>query len=210
MPHVSSPRAQQHATRAAFFMPGFAMAAWAPIVPFAKQRAGLDEAALGLVLLCLGAGSLLAMPLTGMLATRMGYRRVMLIALALICMALPLLQNSWVFPLLFTVPLLGVLLLWLRPDWRQRVLDRLPAFREARLAQTANAAELLLHGGLPLPEALALLADFQPANRLRDELLAWRNNIAAGVKRFSAVAAGSRYVPPLFIWLVWKERKQWI
>ncbi|HEU5068923.1 MAG TPA: type II secretion system F family protein [Verrucomicrobiae bacterium] len=117
-------------------------------------------------------------------------------------MALPLLQNSWVFPLLFTVPLLGVLLLWLRPDWRQRLLDRLPAFREARLAQTANAAELLLHGGLPLPEALALLADFQPANRLRDELLAWRNNIAAGVKRFSAVAAGSRYVPPLFIWLV--------
>jgi len=88
---LSSPRAQQHATRAAFFMPGFAMATWAPIVPFAKQRAGLDEATLGLVLLCLGTGSLLAMPLTGLLATRLGYRRVMLIALALILLALPLL-----------------------------------------------------------------------------------------------------------------------
>src|SRR5690606_28750378 len=53
-------RAQQHATRAAFFIPGFVIATWAPLVPFAKLRAGLDEAGLGLVLLCLGMGSLLA------------------------------------------------------------------------------------------------------------------------------------------------------
>src|SRR5690606_38999810 len=55
-------RAQQHATRAAFFIPGFTLATWAPLVPYATRRAGLDEAGLGLVLLCLGMGSLLAMP----------------------------------------------------------------------------------------------------------------------------------------------------
>ncbi|KLJ00345.1 MFS transporter [Luteimonas sp. FCS-9] len=86
---ASSPRAQQHATRAAFFIPGFAIAAWAPIVPFAKTRTGLDEASLGLVLLCLGTGSLLAMPMAGALAARQGCRRVMVAALLLICAALP-------------------------------------------------------------------------------------------------------------------------
>ena len=35
-------RSQQMATRAAFFVPGFAIACWAPLVPFAKARAGLD------------------------------------------------------------------------------------------------------------------------------------------------------------------------
>jgi len=72
-------------------MPGFAMAAWAPIVPFAKARAGLDEASLGLVLLCLGLGSLLAMPLAGVLCARRGCRQVMLGASVLMCLSLPLL-----------------------------------------------------------------------------------------------------------------------
>ena len=89
MPHVLSRRAEQHATRAAFFLPGFAIAAWAPIVPFAKARAQLDEAGLGLVLLCLGAGSLLAMPLAGALTARFGCRRLLVAAVLLICATLP-------------------------------------------------------------------------------------------------------------------------
>jgi len=117
-------------------------------------------------------------------------------------MALPLLENSWVFPLMFTIPLVVVLVLWLRPQLRQRIFDLLPAFREARLAQTAGAAALLLKSGSTLPDTLGLLADFQPKGRLRDELATWQRNIAAGVTRFSAVASGSRFVPPLFIWLV--------
>jgi predicted MFS family arabinose efflux permease len=84
-------RAQQHATRAAFFIPGFTIATWAPLVPYAKLRAGLDEAGLGLVLLCLGMGSLLAMPLAGALAARQGCRRVMLASTALMVACLPLL-----------------------------------------------------------------------------------------------------------------------
>jgi len=82
---------QQHATRAAFFLPGFAIAAWAPLVPFAKARIGLDDASLGLALLCLGTGSLLAMPLAGALAARFGCRALMLATLLLACIALPLL-----------------------------------------------------------------------------------------------------------------------
>ncbi|WP_343651525.1 MFS transporter [Stenotrophomonas sp.] len=89
MTTVSSPRAQQHATRAAFFIPGFATAIWATLVPFAKARSGVDDATLGLILLGLGAGSLLAMPLAGVLAARLGCRTVMIATSALICLSLP-------------------------------------------------------------------------------------------------------------------------
>ena len=89
MTPVSSPRAQQHATRAAFFIPGFATAIWATLVPFAKARSGVDDATLGLILLGLGAGSLLAMPLAGVLAARLGCRTVMIATSALICLSLP-------------------------------------------------------------------------------------------------------------------------
>lgn len=84
-------RPQQFATRAAFFIPGFVIAAWAPLVPFAKIRAGLDDAALGVLLLCLGLGSLVAMPVAGALAARLGCRRVMLGSVVLMLATLPLL-----------------------------------------------------------------------------------------------------------------------
>ncbi len=90
----STARAQQHATRAAFFIPGFATAIWAVLVPFAKSRVGVDDGTLGLILLCLGAGSLLAMPLAGMLAARFGCRAVMVTTTALICASLPLLATG--------------------------------------------------------------------------------------------------------------------
>lgn len=61
------------------------------MVPFAKARAGLDDATLGLVLLCMGAGSLMAMPLAGALESRLGCQRIMLATTAVICATLPLL-----------------------------------------------------------------------------------------------------------------------
>ena len=80
---------QRRATRLVFLTAGLAMAAWAPLVPYAKERLGLSEGTLGLLLLCLGAGSLLAMPLTGALAARFGCRRVILASGTLLCLVLP-------------------------------------------------------------------------------------------------------------------------
>ncbi|MGH8080524.1 MAG: hypothetical protein ACREP7_08115, partial [Lysobacter sp.] len=71
-------------TRIAFFIAGLAMAAWAPLVPYAKARTGVDDGALGLLLLALGAGSLVTMPLTGAIAARYGCRRVIRLASAVI------------------------------------------------------------------------------------------------------------------------------
>ncbi|VVO39033.1 MFS transporter [Pseudomonas fluorescens] len=93
-------RLEQMSTRIAFFIAGFGIAAWAPLVPYAKARAGLDEGTLGLLLLCLGVGSMIAMPLAGVLASRFGCRRVMTAGTLLICLALPLLATVSSIPLL--------------------------------------------------------------------------------------------------------------
>jgi len=70
---------------------GFVAAAWACVVPFAKANTRLNEETLGLVLLCLGVGSLLAMPVAGALSTRFGCRAVLTAASLVACAALPLL-----------------------------------------------------------------------------------------------------------------------
>ncbi|UVL00339.1 MFS transporter [Pseudomonas sp. B21-048] len=93
-------RLEQMSTRIAFFIAGFGIAAWAPLVPYAKARAGLDEGTLGLLLLCLGVGSILAMPMAGMLAARFGCRRMLSGGTLLICAALPLLATVSSIPAL--------------------------------------------------------------------------------------------------------------
>jgi predicted MFS family arabinose efflux permease len=85
---------EQRSTRAAFFVAGFGMAAWAPLVPYAKDRLAVGEGTLGLLLLCLGAGSIMTMPLAGALAARFGCRRAIWAASLVICTALPLLAMA--------------------------------------------------------------------------------------------------------------------
>jgi len=84
-------RAQQHATRIIFLLCGFAMAAWAPLVPFVKLRLDISDGTLGLLLPCIGAGSTLSMPLTGILTGRLGCKAVILLASVILCFDLPLL-----------------------------------------------------------------------------------------------------------------------
>ena len=86
--------ARQWATRAAFLLAGTSISAWAPLVPYAKARLGLTDGRLGLLLLCLGAGSLVAMPMAGVWAGRFGCRRVIAGAAVVIAAALPVLATA--------------------------------------------------------------------------------------------------------------------
>ncbi|WP_426702669.1 MFS transporter [Rhodanobacter sp. Col0626] len=79
------------ATRLIFLISGIGMASWAPMVPYIKARLGLDDASLGLVLLAFGGGSMLSMPLVGLLTHRYGNRKVISVAGLLLCVAIPLL-----------------------------------------------------------------------------------------------------------------------
>lgn len=74
------------------------MSAWAPLVPFAKARIGADERTLGFVLLCLGLGSIAAMPFTAALAARFGCRAVVTVAVVILCAAIPMLAFAPGFP----------------------------------------------------------------------------------------------------------------
>jgi predicted MFS family arabinose efflux permease len=98
-------RLEQLSTRIVFFIAGFVMAAWAPLVPFAKARAAIDDGVLGLILLCLGVGSIVTMPLSGALAARFGCRLVIAASTVLLCLTLPLLATVATLPLLVAVVL---------------------------------------------------------------------------------------------------------
>ncbi len=98
-------RPEQVATQIVFFIAGFGMAAWAPLVPFAKARITISDGVLGLLLLCLGIGSIVAMPVAGALAPRVGCRRVIIVSTFLMCLTLPLLA------LVSSQPLLALALL---------------------------------------------------------------------------------------------------
>ena len=87
-------RAQQWATRAAFLLAGVGVSAWAPLVPFAKGRLGVDDGRLGLLLLCVGVGSVIGMPAAGGLAGRYGCRRVIAASALAMAAVLPVLATA--------------------------------------------------------------------------------------------------------------------
>lgn len=91
--HPAPGHAERVTTRAAFFIVGAGYSSWAALVPYAKIRLALDEAQLGLLLLCIGVGSLLSMPFTGPLTGRFGCRRVLLVSAPLYLLSLPLLAS---------------------------------------------------------------------------------------------------------------------
>jgi predicted MFS family arabinose efflux permease len=79
------------ATRLSFLVAGFGMASWAPLVPFAKERLAVDDAVLGLLLLSLGIGSVVAMLATGILSARYGTKPIIIAGGIGLALALPLL-----------------------------------------------------------------------------------------------------------------------
>ena len=81
----------RRATQGFFLLTGIAAGSWASMVPFAKGRLALDEAQLGIVLLCLGLGAAGAMPVAGHISHRLGNRSVLVAIGLVVCLVLPLL-----------------------------------------------------------------------------------------------------------------------
>ena len=65
-----------NSNRAAFWIPGFAMASWGPFIPYVKERFALTEDHLGLLLMCLAVGAALAMAGASYLINKFGCRAV--------------------------------------------------------------------------------------------------------------------------------------
>ncbi|MGO3742626.1 MFS transporter [Kerstersia sp.] len=84
-------RGPGRATRLAFFIAGFGISSWAPLVPYAQARMQADAALLGSILLCLGLGAVLGMPTAGVWSGRAGTKPVIAAGALGILLALPLL-----------------------------------------------------------------------------------------------------------------------
>jgi predicted MFS family arabinose efflux permease len=67
--------AAKRATFVAFIAAGFAFASWASRIPQVRDRLHVTPAALGLILLAIAVGSLVALPLTGSIIHRIGTAR---------------------------------------------------------------------------------------------------------------------------------------
>jgi type II secretory pathway component PulF len=79
---------------------------------------------------------------------------------------------------------------------------RLPAFREAELAQVASAMALMLKNGGNLNDALALVQQMERGTVASEELGTWQQRLADGRGKFADMAEAGRAFPPLFLWLV--------
>src|SRR5919198_1262350 len=75
-----APRRAQVGTALVFFVHGVVIATWVPRIPAIKERLGLTEGSLGVALLGLAVGALLAMQLVGPLLGRFGSRPVTRVA----------------------------------------------------------------------------------------------------------------------------------
>jgi len=88
------------------------------------------------------------------------------------------------------------------PGWRARLRWRLPAFREASLAQLASAIALMLKNGTTLAESLALAEALEGATPAAGALADWRRLVESGQGIPTQWPAASKPIPPLFLWLV--------
>jgi type II secretory pathway component PulF len=87
------------------------------------------------------------------------------------------------------------------PAWRGWLRWRLPAFREASLAQLASAMALMLKNGTTLADALWLAEQLEANTPAAAALAQWRAQTQAGAGKPSQWYP-LRPFPPLFLWFI--------
>ncbi len=88
----------RQAARLSFVFVGIGMAVWGALIPFIKANLQIDEAILGLLLLCVGLGGLVAMPFAGAMASRFGCKRTLQVVIPLEFVAMvgiTFVENIW-------------------------------------------------------------------------------------------------------------------
>jgi type II secretory pathway component PulF len=119
----------------------------------------------------------------------------------------PVAAAVWMTPVLIGVVLAAGLVAVIFSPAQRSLRWRLPAFREASLAQVASALGLMLKNGVPLDDALAFAEQLEKGTRAEPEITRWRERLASGHAKFSALASGpavgsDSVFPPLFVWTV--------
>lgn len=197
------------ATRLAFLVAGFGIACWAPLVPVTRHRLGVDDATLGLLLLCIGVGSVAAMLGAGTLAARHGSRPVIVGGATGLLAILPMLTVAG------TPAELGALLLLFGASFGSLgVAMNVHAVEVERAAGRplmsgfhalfsiggfagSTAMTVLLRAGVAVPAAALLCA----VAMLAATVAAWPRLIAARPERGGPLFAVPRGIVPLLAML---------
>ena len=111
-------------------------------------------------------------------------------------------SQLWAPPLLFAIALVLAFTIISSRRLRAKVCVRLPAFRDASVAQTSSALWIMLKSGVTLRDALALLEQLELGTPAGKDIAVWRQRLAAGNGKFSEIATETRAFPALFIWMV--------
>lgn len=110
----------------------------------------------------------------------------------------------WIPPILAGLLLVFALVIVTVPALRAKMRWRLPAFRDASLAQLASAMALMLKSGTPFPEALSFAATVESGSPAGPALARWRSLIESGQGKPAQWPQSLKPFPPMFLWLVRK------
>ena len=113
----------------------------------------------------------------------------------------------WMSPVCIGLALAAAIITISCSPMRRMLRWRLPAFREASLAQVGSVMWLMLKNGVSLNDALGLVEQLEKGTLAEKEIARWRQRLAAGHGKFTEIAAVSTtkpspVFPPLFIWTV--------
>jgi type II secretory pathway component PulF len=113
----------------------------------------------------------------------------------------------WAPPILFGLTLVVAIAGLIIAPTRRILRWRLPAFKEASMAQVASVIWLMLKSGVPLADALTLAEQLEKGTRAGNEIAQWRQRLSSGHGKFSEMAvsnmaASGMVFPPLFVWTV--------
>jgi len=114
----------------------------------------------------------------------------------------PVLVGIWIAPVLLGLAVVVLSVAVISSRLRRVLRWRLPAFKEASLAQVASALALMLRSGVPLDNALVLLERLEHGTPAATEFALWRQRLASGLGKFPELAAHGYLFPPLFVWTV--------
>ena len=114
----------------------------------------------------------------------------------------PVLFGIWMPPVVLALAVATLFVALAAPSVRRALRWKLPAFKEASLAQIAAAFAMMLKAGVPLNSALGLVEQLERGTPAALEIDRWRQRLAAGKGKFSDMTAGGRLFPPLFLWTV--------
>jgi type IV pilus assembly protein PilC len=113
-----------------------------------------------------------------------------------------LMAGMWTPPILLAIAALFASLAVLLPSWRRKLRWKLPAFREASIAQIASAIALMLKNGATLSESLAMAQALEDGTPASKPLGRWRSLVETGQGKPIQWTGSTAPFPPLFLWLV--------